>query len=549
MKYFYIYNKEYYDIRHRTSTSRRILKKKMPTRLKRTIAATDAAATTADFHLDIEVFKKALTERSLQTKQHQLDGVKWCVRNETTGNVIENKNIHGGIVADEMGLGKTIQMVGVILTHFLLHTLIIVPKAILEQWESEIFKLTSHHAFIFHGNNKKKYDKLKTSPIVITTYGMLASNLSEIFNLKWDRVIFDEAHHLKNKNTKIYAGALRLCADIKWAVTGTPIQNNKTDFYNICTVLGLDRGMFKGQGGFEKCKNIYLKRTKGDVGINLEKVHCETINITWGNNSEKKLAEKIHQMTQFTLPKKYQTRHQKQKQQQQQQQQQQTNASSILPFLIKSKQMCVFPPLINKGSTQHINGTTYTTKIDTLVKTILNRKYNERPKLIFCHFKGEIDIIKKRLENEFDIQVIDGRTTIQQKKEILRNAGGGPANKHAMLTRNANTQNKKTKILILQIQTGCEGLNLQEYNEVYFVSPHWNPAVESQAIARCHRIGQTTGVDVFRFIMTWNDKGFKSMDEYCEQVQQAKQQISLDFFSPLQSLQSILSAAELSAAE
>ena len=56
-------------------------------------------------------------------------------------------------------------------------------------------------------------------------------------------------------------------------------------------------------------------------------------------------------------------------------------------------------------------------------------------------------------------------------------------------------------ILVVQIQTACEGLNLQEYSEVYFTSPHWNPAVEDQAIARCHRLGQTEDVDVFRFSM------------------------------------------------
>ena len=60
----------------------------------------------------------------------------------------------------------------------------------------------------------------------------------------------------------------------------------------------------------------------------------------------------------------------------------------------------------------------------------------------------------------------------------------------------------KYSVLLLQIQTGCEGLNLQEhYNEIYFVSPHWNPAIEDQAVARCHRIGQKKQVDVFRFEM------------------------------------------------
>ena len=57
------------------------------------------------------------------------------------------------------------------------------------------------------------------------------------------------------------------------------------------------------------------------------------------------------------------------------------------------------------------------------------------------------------------------------------------------------------QVILLQIQTGCEGLNLQQYNEIYFVSPHWNPAVEQQAIARCHRIGQTKPVHIYRFHM------------------------------------------------
>ena len=67
-------------------------------------------------------------------------------------------------------------------------------------------------------------------------------------------------------------------------------------------------------------------------------------------------------------------------------------------------------------------------------------------------------------------------------------------------------KDKNTEVLILQIQTGCEGLNLQHFNEIYFVSPHWNPAIEDQAIARAHRIGQEKETFVFKFIMNSFDE-------------------------------------------
>jgi hypothetical protein len=96
-------------------------------------------------------------------------------------------------------------------------------------------------------------------------------------------------------------------------------------------------------------------------------------------------------------------------------------------------------------------------------------------------------------------------------------------------SRRFETLNDKYEALILQIQTGCEGLNLQEnYSEIYFVSPHWNPAVEDQAVARCHRIGQTKPVYVRRFEMSSfvKDEGQEvdtvSIDKYVHAVQDSK---------------------------
>jgi len=92
--------------------------------------------------------------------------------------------------------------------------------------------------------------------------------------------------------------------------------------------------------------------------------------------------------------------------------------------------------------------------------------------------------------------------------------------------------NDKNEALILQIQTGCEGLNLQEnYSEIYFISPHWNPAVEDQAIARCHRIGQTKPVIVQRFEMcsfapNEAEEETRTVDNYVVAVQDIKRNIA-----------------------
>jgi SNF2 family DNA or RNA helicase len=89
----------------------------------------------------------------------------------------------------------------------------------------------------------------------------------------------------------------------------------------------------------------------------------------------------------------------------------------------------------------------------------------------------------------------------------------------------AKMLSEKKDVLVMQIQTGCEGLNLQDnYNEIYFVSPNWNPYIEDQAIARCHRIGQKKSVFVWRFEMNYFDLGIcaKNLDKHVIDIQNGK---------------------------
>jgi SNF2 family DNA or RNA helicase len=156
----------------------------------------------------------------------------------------------------------------------------------------------------------------------------------------------------------------------------------------------------------------------------------------------------------------------------------------------------------------------FASKIDTVIDVILERKNNGRGKIIFCHFRKEIDFIHGKLTNGGMKKII---------KYDGRNSGGENLIKLA----------EPADALIIQIQTGCEGLNLQHnFSEIYFVSPHWNPSIEDQAIARCHRIGQNKEVDVFKFEMCgfYKDDTFQvepvTLDTYVNNIQDIKRDIS-----------------------
>jgi len=161
----------------------------------------------------------------------------------------------------------------------------------------------------------------------------------------------------------------------------------------------------------------------------------------------------------------------------------------ILSLMLRAKQSCIYPKLMAKQLDKFITFDPFykdvfncTSKLDAVVNSILERKGNGCGKLVFCHFREEIDEIAERLRRGGmeKVATFDGRTSGSKRYDIL---------------------NEKNEALILQIQTGCEGLNLQEnYSEIYFISPHWNPAVEDQATDRAHRIGQTKPVTVYRLV-------------------------------------------------
>jgi SNF2 family DNA or RNA helicase len=487
----------------------------------------------------MDKFNRYIEKSGMEKKTYQYEGVKWLLQNE-----LRVDDVRGGFVADEMGLGKTIMMIGICLANFIPKhkTLIVVPPVLIDQWFAQIYRTTGHKCFIYHGDNKKTIDtafmggegggvggvggnvvgRFERSVIVLCSYDAISIfnnkkknkklggegggrggggggvshktvDNSFLHRIKWGRVIFDEAHHLRNKNTSRYFGAKLLQSDIKWLVSGTPVQNKKQDFYALCSLINLPASYYTNPDNLiELARKFILKRTKKQVGINLiDAVESKKV-VSWTNKDEFKLSEEIHSLIGLMNVKLRENKGT-------------VAGRDLLSLLLRARQSCIYPKMMEKsfeslkkfgigigggggeGVGEGVCGfgaeaMKASSKLDSVVGTILERKDNGNGKLVFCHFKEEMNEIAERLRKDgLNVGILDGATTKGARGKML---------------------NDKKDVLILQIQTGCEGLNLQDnYSEVYFVSPHWNPYVEDQAVARCHRIGQTKPVFVWRFEM------------------------------------------------
>jgi len=483
--------------------------------------------TTDIYSKRIRFFKKYLERTKMEHKEYQYDGVQWMMHNELRAD--PPCGIRGGFIADEMGLGKTIMMIGTLLCNFQKNSLIVLPPILIDQWFIQIFKTTGHKALIYHGEDKKTItmQQLLTAHIVITTYGAITLTKKQInddvttvlHKIKWSRIIFDEAHHLRNSKTTRYISAKKLKTKIRWLVSGTPIQNSKKDFYSLCSMIRLPASYYNEPDNLkELATSFILKRSKKQVGILMNDVVSHKNIVLWTNLKEMQLSEEIHSALPFSRVSTEKGREIITG----------LKKGGILSLMLHARQTCILPKLMtNKLAKLYQLGAisdyaTYkevfncSSKLDSVVASILERKGNGCGKLVFCHFREEIDEIASRLRNGgiTDVATFDGRTSNSKRFDIL---------------------NDKNEALILQIQTGCEGLNLQEnYSEIYFVSPHWNPAIEDQAIARCHRIGQTKSVLVKRFEMgNFFDPDIRTrtVDNYVEAVQLNKRLIANEIYN------------------
>lgn len=427
-----------------------------------------------------------------------------------------------------MGLGKTLQIIAFILSQNKKHpqntNLVVVPTSLLFNWQAEVEKFAPSLKILTHygANRIKNTLHFAGHEIVLTTYGMLLSDIRFLKEFNFNYVFLDESQAIKNPNSERYRAARLLKSRNKVVLTGTPIENNTFDIYGqlsfaIPGLLGSKqyfRDIYSIQiDKFEntkratdlqhKIKPFILRRTKKQVAKELPDKTEMVIYCEMGEEQrliysayEKELREYISAKDEHEIAK---------------------NSMHVLTGLTKLRQICDSPALL-KDEEQFGDSSA---KIEVLMEQIEN-KSSQHKILVFSQFVSMLDLIKEELQKRnISFEYLTGQTKNRAAKV------------------NEFQENDQVRVFLISLKAGGTGLNLTEADYVYLVDPWWNPAVENQAIDRCYRIGQKKNVIAVRLICP------NTIEEKIMKLQQSKKELANDLITTDNSVFKKLSKQDL----
>ncbi|MGL6107343.1 SNF2-related protein [Romboutsia sp.] len=381
----------------------------------------------------------------------------------------------GGILADEMGLGKTIQIITFLLSQQNKKSIVITPTALIYNWKNEFEKFapTLKIGLAYNGIEQRNtiINEINNYDVILTTYGTLKNDLEKYQGITFDYCIIDEAQQIKNPKSISSKTVKDINAKVRFALTGTPVENNLTELWSIFDFImpGYLFNESKFQQVFIKDSNnltnlkklikpFMLRRTKKEVIKELPDKIEQKFFVELGkdhrkvyNGFVKVIKNKIKESNQDKI--------------------------TVFSYLTKLRQMCLIPELMVKN----YNGKN--SKLNITLKLI--EESNDNKILIFSQFTGVLKTIGKELENNnIPYFYLDGKT---------------PASERVKLVDEFNNTND-AKVFLISLKAGGTGLNLTSASMVIHFDPWWNPAVEDQASDRAHRLGQKNVVNVIKLI-------------------------------------------------
>lgn len=405
---------------------------------------------------------------------YQEDGFQWIVRLNSWG--------AGACLADDMGLGKTIQAIA-----FLLYkanegaSLVVAPASVIPNWRNELqrFAPTLKVSILNESSDRRTLiDAEADGSVVLSTYGLLVTEEETLTSKKWNVVCLDEAHTIKNRDTKMSKAAMRLQADNKLILTGTPIQNHLSELWNLFAFItpgmlgSYDQFCHKYITPIEQAGNkerqrqlkrivqpFMLRRTKAEV---LEELP-DKIEITLPVElSEEEMS--VYEILRLEAQKEIVTA--------------KAVTVSTLAAITRLRQAACAMYLTNPALGK------FCSKIQILISLINEIKEGNNRVLIFSQFTSFLELVRQALDETSETYLyLDGSSTMKQREKMVK-----------------QFQQGECPLFLISLKAGGLGLNLTGANYVIHLDPWWNPAIEQQATDRAYRIGQQKKVTVYHLI-------------------------------------------------
>ena len=356
----------------------------------------------------------------------------------------------GGILADEMGLGKTIQTIAFLLSNKDKKNIVITPTALIYNWKNELEKFApTLKVGLLHAaksEREKILDNIDNYDVILTTYTTYKNDIDKYKNINFDYCIIDEAQNIKNPDAIIAKAIKNVNAKVRFALTGTPIENNLMELWSIFDFIM--PGYLYNKSKF---KSIFVNNDKNIIELKnlikpfiLRRTKKEVIT---------ELPDKIEQKIIIDLEKEHKraykgyvnliTRKIKENNQ---------DNITVFSYLTKLRQLCLSPELMVK------NYQGKNSKLDVLIN-IINDSSDEKI-LVFSQFTKVLEVIGKRLNEEnISYSYLDGKTSAMDRVKLVEEF---------------NTNNNK--VFLISLKAGGTGLNLTSANIVVHFDPWWNPA-------------------------------------------------------------------------
>ncbi len=400
----------------------------------------------------------------------------------------------GGILADEMGLGKTLQALAFIESELEEQgqekgpVLIVVPTSLVYNWQEEIDKfIPSIKALVIIGSKDERDELRKTIKdydIVITSYPLIRNDIEEYKDITFSICILDEAQYIKNPGSLNAQAVKNINARVRFALTGTPIENSLTELWSIFDFLM--PGYLLSHGSFvKKYESPIIKDKDEEALMELNKHIQPFILRRFKKEVAKELPPKIEHkvivdMTdeQKRLYASYIASAKQEVDEQIRENGFNKSKMKILALLTRLRQICCDP----SSFIENYDGESgKMMALDDILEESIGSGHRI---LLFSQFTTVLKNIEKRLvQNNIEYLYLDGQTPSKDRLSMVNRFNEGYGD-----------------VFLISLRAGGTGLNLTGADVVIHFDPWWNPAVEEQAVDRAHRIGQNKTVQVIKLL-------------------------------------------------